>query len=151
MKEEKRLTKPTMQRALLVFVAVVIVISAVMLYHDYIRVRNEGMDYSKQNVRVYSDYDYSKSVLVISSSAATQYKGVEEANGIYSVLSNAGIGYAIEYMNDKEMADIDDHEDNFYEFIKESWPEEMPLCISVWSTRMTFFQISRLSFTASTI
>ena len=119
MKEEKRLTKPTMQRALLVFVAVVIVISAVMLYHDYIRVRNEGMDYSKQNVRVYSDYDYSKSVLVISSSAATQYKGVEEANGIYSVLSNAGIGYAIEYMNDKEMADIDDHEDNFYEFIKD--------------------------------
>ncbi len=36
MKEEKRLTKPTMQRALLVFVAVVIVISAVMLYHDYL-------------------------------------------------------------------------------------------------------------------
>ncbi|MBR5015635.1 MAG: hypothetical protein IKX52_02325, partial [Clostridia bacterium] len=119
MNEEKRSDISALQKIALIFVSVIIVISAIMLYRDYIRVRNDTLQYNEENVRTFSEYNFNKTVLVISSSNSTQFKGVEEANGIYSVLSKAGIGFTIEYMNDKEMDDIDDHEENFYESLKD--------------------------------
>ena len=119
MKEKRRFENPIFRRVLLIFVAAVIVVSSVMLYNDYLRVRSEGIQYSEDNLRIHSDYDYRQSVLVISDSGATQHKGVEEANGIYSVLSKSKIGYSIEYMNYKEMGDEDSYNQIFYNSIKE--------------------------------
>ena len=119
MKEKRRFENPIYKRVILFFVAAVIVISAITLYNDYLSVRNEGIQFDEDNLRIHSDYDYRQRVLVISSSAPTQFQGVEEANGIYSVLSKSNIGYSIEYMNDNEMGDLDTHKDNFYAIIKE--------------------------------
>ena len=107
-------------RILLIIGFLGIVVGILMVHSQFKKLRDEeSTGDSGSSFGIYEEYPFDKKVLVISSYSTTYSIVPDEEDGIYNTLKEAGIGYEVEYMNSKELGNLDSHRETFYNSLKE--------------------------------
>ncbi|MBR1571405.1 MAG: response regulator [Lachnospiraceae bacterium] len=107
-------------RGLFVLALIGVGIGIFMIHTQFQKLRRGDIEETEEtSFNQYAEYPSDKRVLVICSYSTTYVIVPEEEDGIYDVLKNSAISYEVEYMNNKELGEVDTHEDTFYNSLKE--------------------------------